>query len=1259
MKKHLLFAIVLTFCLVTLQTLTCFAQNQTELWGMTYQGGSGGGLIIKTDGNGNNYEVVKSFIDYPGKNPYYTELCQASNGNLYGMTYQGGANNMGVLFEYDPATDTYTKKLDFTGPINGSNPRGSLMQATNGKLYGMTYQGGSNNMGVLFEYDPATNNYTKKLDFAGATNGSYPQGSLMQATNGQLYGMTYGGGANGWGVLFEYDPVTNTYTKKLDFAGATTGSNPQGSLMQATNGKLYGMTYGGGVNNLGVLFEYDPATNNYTKELDFAGVTSGSNPQGSLMQATNGQLYGMTYIGGLYNMGVLFEYDPSTNTYTKKLNFEGTITGRNPHGSLIQATNSKLYGMTSGGGINYMGTLFEYDPATNTYTKKLNFAGATNGNYPYGSLMQATNGQLYGMTYGGGANNIGVLFEYDPATSTYTKKLDFAGTINERNPCGSLIQSTNNKLYGMTSQGGATDMGVLFEYDPAINIYSKKLDFAGPTNGSNPYGSLMQSSNGNLYGMTYGGGATDMGVLFEYDPATNIYSKKLDFAGATNGSNPYGYLMQASNGKLYAMTNYGGVNNMGVLFEYDPATSTYTKKLDFAGATNGSNPHGSLMQAMNGKLYGMTNSGGINNIGILFEYDPATNTYTKKLDFAGASNGSNPYGSLMQASNGKLYGMTNSGGTNSMGVLFEYDPATDTYTKKLDFAGATNGSNPHGSLMQATNGKLYGMTNSGGTNSMGVLFEYDPATNTYTKKLDFNAINGKNPLYNDLIEICVQPKSLAVIPNVTICAGANTNLVTSATGNGLTYQWQVDNGGGFTNLSNNSTYADVTDDTLHITGATIGMNGYQYRCNITSTCPVKTIPSDTAMLTVNPVYAYTENHSMCDGETYNWHGADYTTANTYTANYTSINGCDSIYTLNLTVNPVYAFTETHSMCDGETYNWHGTDYTTANTYTANYSSINGCDSIYTLNLTVNPVYAFNETHSICSGQTYVWHGQNLTTANTYTANYSSINGCDSIYTLNLTVNPVYAYTENHSICDGETYNWHGADYTTANTYTANYSSINGCDSIYTLNLTVNSVYAIAENHNLCKHDVYNWQGTDYTTAGTYTASYTSINGCDSIYTLDLTVDSVDIGVTLTNVTITADSTADAYQWLDCNNGYAPIGGANSQSYTATANGNYAVLITQGLCSDTSACVAVATIGIATQSTTGLSIYPNPATNQITISSASNEQTFVSIYDVQNKLMMQTQFLSSKQIDVSKLAKGIYLVRIQSQSKELNTKLVIQ
>ena len=722
------------------------------LLGLAYSGGADNlGAIVSSDGDSVQNEFSLPFTN-PGANPQGDPLV-ASNGKLYGMAYSGGANNLGVIFQYDPTTNTYTVLYNFDG-TNGEYPYGSLIELSPGKFYGMTEYGGLLGYGVIFEYDDSTSTYTVQYSFDG-TNGGYPIGSLIQASNGKLYGVAGYGGLQGYGVIFEYDDSTNTYTKKYDFDYTHGGYYyyyyyyvyyyyGQVSLIEVSPGNLYGMTPGGGANGYGVLFEYDDSTNTYTDQIDFNGA-NGAIPSGSLIRARDGNLYGLTEAGGLNRYGVIFQYNDSTNIYTDKYDFDYT-NGAGGYGSLIQASNGKLYGMSNSGGANSGGVLFEYDDSANTYAKLYDLNSA-NGDYPDGSLIQASNGKLYGMTQYGGLTNNGVILEYDIIGNVYTAKINFNDVPNGTYPFGSLCKASNGKYYGLTDQGGANNNGVLFEYDDSTNTYTKKFDFGG-ANGANPQGSVIQASNGKLYGMTYAGGVNGYGVLFEYDDSTNTCTKKYDFDG-TNGAYPYGSPIQATNGKLYGMTYEGGANSVGVLFEYDDSTNTYTKKYDF-DYTNGGYPAGSLIQATNGKLYGLTFTGGANGGGVIFEFDDSTTTYTVKYVFDN-TNGGNPFGSLVQGNDNKFYGMTYNGGATSVGVLFEYDDSTNTYAKKLDFGG-TNGNSPRGSLIQATNGKLYGMTNGGGTNGVGVIFEYDRSTNTYRKVGDFNSALGVNPR-GDLVEV--------------------------------------------------------------------------------------------------------------------------------------------------------------------------------------------------------------------------------------------------------------------------------------------------------------------------------------------------------------------------------------------------------------------------------------------------------------------------------------------------------------------------
>src|SRR5690348_2724214 len=509
------------FLLSTLYLLTCMFYTKAQtLYGTTLNGGTGGaGTINRYVPATNDLTVAKSFESLDAYNPYQTNFIEASNGKLYGMTVYGGSSDAGVIFSFDLSSSTYTKLKDFDY-TNGGYPYGSLVQASNGKLYGMTVSGGSSGNGVIFSFDPSTSTYTKLKDF-DYTNGGSPYGSLVQAGNGKLYGMAAYGGNGGYGVIFSFDPSTSTYTKLMDFDN-TNGGSPYGSLIQAGNGKLYGMTYQGGTNNTGVIFSFDPATSTYTKLKDF-DYTNGSYPYGSLIQASNGKLYGTTGYGGSSDAGVIFSFDPSTSGYTKLKDFDFTI-GSNPHSNLIQASNGKLYGLTVYGGNDYQGVIFSFDLSAATYTKLKDFDGSSDGGNPYGSLVQASNGKLYGMTTYGGNSGDGVIFSFEPSVSAFTKLRDFGINEDGRYVYGGLMQASNGKLYGMTNEGGSSDAGVIFSIDPATFTYTKLKDF-DYINGGNPYGSLMQGTNGKLYGMTAYGGISDAGVIFSFDPLTSIYTK--------------------------------------------------------------------------------------------------------------------------------------------------------------------------------------------------------------------------------------------------------------------------------------------------------------------------------------------------------------------------------------------------------------------------------------------------------------------------------------------------------------------------------------------------------------------------------------------------------------------------------------------------------------------------------------------------------------------------------------------------------------
>ena len=264
----------------------------------------------------------------------------------------------------------------------------------------------------------------------------------------------------------------------------------------------------------------------------------------------------------------------------------------------------------------------------------------------------------------------------------------------------------------------------------------------------------------------------------------------------------------------------------------------------------------------------------------------------------------------------------------------------------------------------------------------------------------------------------------------------------------------------------------------------------------------------TLTLTVNTVESTNLTAAICEGSVYTENGFNVSEAGTYTQTLQTVNGCDSIVTLNLTINPVANTTLSAAICDGTTYTENGFNVSEAGTYMQNLQTIDGCDSIVTLNLTINPVANTTLSAAICEGTSYTENGFNVSEAGTYTQNLQTINGCDSIVTLNLTINPVANTTLSAAICEGTSYTENGFNVSEAGTYTQNLQTINGCDSIVTLNLTINPVANTTLSAAICDGSTYTENGFNVSEAGTYTQNLQTVNGCDSIVTLTLTVNPV-------------------------------------------------------------------------------------------------------------------------------------------------------
>ena len=278
-------------------------------------------------------------------------------------------------------------------------------------------------------------------------------------------------------------------------------------------------------------------------------------------------------------------------------------------------------------------------------------------------------------------------------------------------------------------------------------------------------------------------------------------------------------------------------------------------------------------------------------------------------------------------------------------------------------------------------------------------------------------------------------------------------------------------------------------------------------------------------ITMVPVYNIPENVNACQNSTYTYPdgSTEVITGNTsHTSNLTSASGCDSVIVTNVTMNPVYAITDNITVCSGSNYTY--PDGTVSNNITApeshvsNLTTASGCDSIITTNITISTQFTSSTDFNICSGSNYTYAdgttATNVTVNESYTSNFVSASGCDSLVTENLIVLPVYNLTNDITVCEGETVTY--PDGTTevisaSTSQTSNLTTGAGCDSIIVTNVTMNPIYNLAENVNACENSTYTYPDgfSEVITGNTaHTSNLTTAAGCDSIIVTNVTMDPV-------------------------------------------------------------------------------------------------------------------------------------------------------
>jgi uncharacterized repeat protein (TIGR03803 family) len=392
------------------------------------------------------------------------------------------------------------------------------------------------------------------LQFNG-DNGAGPYG-LTQGGDGKFYGTTVSGGGSACpvnkscGTVFKITAM-GTLTQLHRFVGRD-GAVPEGPV-QATDGSFYGITSYGGTSETcfhrygcGTVFRITPEGVLSTL-YSFCAQTNcadGRGPSEGLVQATDATFYGITAEGGTMNRGTVFKITPE-GALTTLHSFDGTH-GADPTGALIQANDGNLYGTTQSGGrvtcgsLAECGTVFRITPG-GILTTLYGFCAQTNcddGSGPLAALVQATDGNFYGTTFYGGANDTcdlgcGTIFGITPG-GVLTTLYSFCAQTNCADGSGPrvLVQATDGNFYGTTDYGGAMDSGTVFQITPegTLTTLHSFCSEPGCTDGAYP-ATLMQATDGNFYGTTGGGGTTGSGTVFSLSVGLGPFVRTLPAAG--------------------------------------------------------------------------------------------------------------------------------------------------------------------------------------------------------------------------------------------------------------------------------------------------------------------------------------------------------------------------------------------------------------------------------------------------------------------------------------------------------------------------------------------------------------------------------------------------------------------------------------------------------------------------------------------------------------------------------------------------------
>lgn len=408
-------------------------------------------------------------------------------------------------------------------------------------------------------------------------------------------------------------------------------------------------------------------------------------------------------------MNIHISYSGTSGSNSTLYSFSGGSDGGDPQAGVVTGTDGNLYGTTETDGTGTYGTIYQLTTSGSINTLHT-FTSGTDGANPYASLL-SYNGVLYGVAEGGGAGN-GTVFQITTSGSFNTLHT-FSGGVDGANPFGTLVSGTTNQtvnvtgtnpvtqslgaVIGTAKNGGVNGDGSVFLVGLS-GTYQNLYSFAGGTDGANPVSGLIRGTNGSYYGTTIAGGTNNAGTVYQltvtstetqvsgtstpltYATEQPIYS----FSGLADGGSPYGGVIQETDGYLYGTTETGGTSGYGTVYRISTSGSLNTI-YTFTGANDGGHPYAPLVEGTDGFLYGVTETGGSNGYGTLFQLTTSGSINTL-IAFNSTGTGANPYGALF-ASGNLLYGTASTSGSNGHGTVFQIPlPNEGAFSGTMRFA---------------------------------------------------------------------------------------------------------------------------------------------------------------------------------------------------------------------------------------------------------------------------------------------------------------------------------------------------------------------------------------------------------------------------------------------------------------------------------------------------------------------------------------------------------------------------------------------